>query len=96
MYFFEGNEELGSLISEADNHQHSGSCGQQPRAPQAEDRRRASPADTSTVSGRVLTYFGRVGTVGMERGYSWSFIPFQAVCVPTEILGNRATDPNRN
>ena len=34
-------------------------------------------------SGRVLTYFGRVGTVGMERGYSWSFVPFQAVRVHT-------------
>ena len=50
MYFFEGNEELRSLISTADHHQHSGSCGRQPRAPQAEDRRRASPADTATVS----------------------------------------------
>ena len=27
----------------------------------------------------VLTSFGRVGTVGMERGYSWSFVPFQPV-----------------
>ena len=45
--------------------------------------------------GCVLTSFGRVGTVGMERGYSWSFVPFQAVCVHTEFPGNRATDPNR-
>ena len=30
-------------------------------------------------SGCVLTPFGRVGTVGMERGYSWSFVPFQPV-----------------
>ena len=30
-------------------------------------------------SGRVLTYFNRAGTVGMERDYSWSFVPFQAV-----------------
>ena len=30
-------------------------------------------------SGCVLTSFGRVGTVGMERGYSWSFVPFQPV-----------------
>ena len=44
----------------------------------------------------VLTSFGRVGTVGMERGYSWSFVPFQAVCVHTEFPGNRATDRNRN
>ena len=29
--------------------------------------------------GCVLTSFGRVGTVGMERGYSWSFVPFQPV-----------------
>ena len=34
-------------------------------------------------SGRVLTYFDRVGTVGMERDYSWSFVPFRAVCVHT-------------
>ena len=27
----------------------------------------------------VLTSFGRVGTVGVERGYSWSFVPFQPV-----------------
>ena len=27
-------------------------------------------------SGRVLTYFDRVETVGMERDYSWSFVPF--------------------
>ena len=51
---------------------------------------------TRITSGRVLTYFGRVGTVGMERGYSWSFVPFQAVRVHTEFPGNRATDPNRN
>ena len=31
------------------------------------------------ASGCVLTSFGRVGTVGMERGYSWSFVPFQSV-----------------
>ena len=47
-------------------------------------------------SGRVLTYFDRVGTVGMERDYSRSFVSFQAVCVHTEFRGNRATDPNRN
>ena len=47
-----------------------------------------------TSSGRVLTYFDRVGTVGMERDYSWSFVPFQAVCVHYEFPGNRATDPN--
>ena len=45
--------------------------------------------------GRVLTYFDRVGTVGMERDYSWSFVPFQVVCVHPEFPGNRATDPNR-
>ena len=33
----------------------------------------------SRVSGCVLTSFGRVGTVGMERGYSWSLVPFQPV-----------------
>ena len=31
----------------------------------------------------------------MERDYSWSFVPFQAVCVHSEFPGNRATDPNR-
>ena len=46
-------------------------------------------------SGRVLTYFDQVGTVGMERDYSRSFVPFQAVCVHTEFPGSRATDPNR-
>ena len=44
----------------------------------------------------VLTSFGRVGTVGMERGYSCiPFVPFHAVSVHTEFPGNRATDPNR-
>ena len=47
-------------------------------------------------SGCVRTSFGRVGTVGMERGYSWYFVPFKAVCVHTEFPGNRATDPNIN
>ena len=37
------------------------------------------------LSGCVLTSFGRVGTVGMERGYSWSLVPFQAVCAHTEF-----------
>ena len=46
-------------------------------------------------SGRVLTYFDRVETVGMERDNSWPFVPFQAVCLHTEIPGNRASDPNR-
>ena len=46
------------------------------------------------VIGRVLTYFDRVGTVGMEGDYWWSFVPFQAVCVHLEFPGNRATDPN--
>ena len=32
-------------------------------------------------SGRFLTFFSRVGTAGMERDYSWSLVPFQAVCV---------------
>ena len=45
-------------------------------------------------SGRVLTYFDRVGTVGMERDYSGPFVPFQAVCVCFEFPSNRATDPN--
>ena len=46
-------------------------------------------------SGRVLTYFDRVGKVFMERGYSWSFVPFLAVGVHSEFPGNQATDPNR-
>ena len=46
----------------------------------------------SRQSGLVLTYFDRVGTVGMERDYSWSFIPSQAVCVHFEF---QATDWNR-
>ena len=53
------------------------------------------PTTTTAVTGRVLTYFDRVGTIGMERDYSWPFVPFQAVCVHTEFPGNRATDPNR-
>ena len=37
--------------------------------------------------GRVLTYFDRVGTVGMERDYSWSFvmIHFNLFCVHVEF-----------
>ena len=31
-----------------------------------------------------VTSFDRVGKVGMERDYSWSFVHFQAVCVHTE------------
>ena len=46
-------------------------------------------------SWHVLICFDRVGTVGMERDYSWSFVPFRAVCVRSEFPGNRATDPNR-
>ena len=41
------------------------------------------------MSGRVLTYFDRVGTVGMERDYSWSFVPFQ---VFVSILNFQATE----
>ena len=33
----------------------------------------------------VFTYYDRVGTVGMERDYSWSLVPFQAVCVHFEF-----------
>ena len=46
-------------------------------------------------SGCVFTSFDRVGTVGMERGFSWSCVPFQTVCVHTEFPGNRATDLDR-
>ena len=49
----------------------------------------------SLSSGRVSTYFDQVGTVGMELDYSWSFVPFRAVCVHAEFPGNRATAPNR-
>ena len=43
---------------------------------QKSDRRETT---TTAVLGCVLTSFGRVGTVGMERGYSWPFVPFQPV-----------------
>ena len=48
----------------------------------ADSREDGYPSYTTTAqqsAGRVLTSFGRVGTVGMERGYSWSFVPFQPV-----------------
>ena len=47
-------------------------------------------------SGRVLTYFGRVGTVGIERDHSWSFVPFQAVCVAFEFLATEQPTPAEN
>ena len=31
-----------------------------------------------------LNLFRPAGTVGMERDYSWPFVPFQAVCVHTD------------
>ena len=37
--------------------------------------------------GRVLTCFDRLGTIGMERDYWWSFVPFQAVFM--SILNSR-------
>ena len=43
-------------------------------------------SSASSESGRVLAYFDRVGTVGMEQDYSWSFVPFQAVCVHFELF----------
>ena len=49
----------------------------------------------ATNTGRVLTYNDGVRTVGMELDYSWSFVPFQAVLVHSELPGYRTTDPNR-
>ena len=54
----------------------------------------AGQRGSNHVSGRVSTYFDRVGTAGMERDYSWSFVPFQAACVHSEFPRNRAPDPN--
>ena len=51
-----------------------------------------SMPDGMSQSGRVLTYFDRIGTVGMERDYSWSSVPFQAFDVHFEFPGNRATE----
>ena len=45
---------------------------------------------THTQQG-VLTSFGRVGTVEMERGYSWSFVPFQPVFKLPSSWRGRAT-----
>ena len=50
----------------------------------------------TTHSGRVLTYYDRVRTVGMELDYSWSFVPFQAVCVHSEFsAGTRSSTRRR-
>ena len=54
----------------------------------------SSPFDSD--QGRVLTCFDRVGTVGMERGYSWSFDPFQAVCVHFEFQATEQPTPTEN
>ena len=43
--------------------------------------------------GHVLTYFDRVGTVGMERDYLWSFVPYQAVRVPFRISRQPSNRP---
>ena len=50
----------------------------------------------SESSGRVLTYFDRVGTVGMERDSSWSFVPFQAVCVHFEFQATEQPTRTKN
>ena len=57
---------------------------------QTDSFRRRHPYARKSASGRVLTSFGRVGTVGMERSYSWSFVPFQGVIV--SILNFQPTE----
>ena len=47
-------------------------------------------------SERILTYFDRVGTVGMERDYSWSFVPFHALCVHFEFLATEQPTRTEN